>query len=474
MKNKKLQIVLGLMMALVMCQSSVYSQLIPVGWKKLCLEENVTSVMYIKNHQNILWVKASYGSSLCGINNDTDELVWESKSTQKYKIGYGLYSYGDKLMYSSNANTMDAKGKITIASYIFWLNTSQGMTLDSLKLSYDAIYLSDSPGKSGNLALIRMTNDSKYSAVLVDVSTGAVKYELFKEDAKTGEIPNAIQVDENEKYIAMGTANGKKGFFLYDFSTGKQLMNLTSEGDIHSLEFSSDSKFCFYVQKKKLNVVNLSSLKLEKQIQLPFDGIHVTIHSDNENMVITGFGTKIPVMFLNWKTEKIEKSDLTTAGGKSDFNEQGDLYVCNSSGAVQCFVNKDKLPYLAKFTFSSLDKDVETIKEPVSPNKEMVFGVGSRAMIYYAGDKKYYSGTIYEITSDGFKVVYDDASRASVKKNEVKALPEIKKGSSVQCFRSDKKFYWATVVDIQSHIVQVKYSNNTTEWVPMKDIMLVE
>jgi hypothetical protein len=158
-----MKVVLFLLTWLLIGHNIVHSQLKPINWQKLCVEGDVSSIMHMKFHQKTLIVKIANRSVICGLDSKTNEVLWTYNFSHKNAPGYGLYSYGENLIYSSNANTMDEKDKVTIASYIFQFNPTTQKKVDSIKLSYDAIYLSDSPGKSGNLALIRMTNDNKYS-----------------------------------------------------------------------------------------------------------------------------------------------------------------------------------------------------------------------------------------------------------------------------------------------------------------------
>jgi hypothetical protein len=453
------------------------AQLEPIGWEKLCLGDGVNSVMDMKYKNNLLFVKLDYGKELVALNTETNEIEWGMKYPKMYYVGYGLHSYGENIMFYSSDNKMDSKNKVIQLTWIMTLNSKDGSKLDSVKCNFSIVSLTDSPGKSGIIGMIKMGSDNKYSATIFNKNKAEIKYDLLTENSKIGGNPNTIRIDPSEKYAAVGTANGKQGFYLFDLSSGKKLINLTGEGDIQNIEFSSDSKFCFYVQKKKLVVVNLETLKLEKQLDLPVNSVFVSLHSDNENIAITGFGTKAQVVFLNWKTGKIVKSDLATAGGKSEFNDKGELYVCQATNALDCKVSKTDLPYLAKFTFKNStvsNNSSSTYIASTTLSSTSTFKAGSRAFIYYSGDKRYYSGTIYEETTTGYAVVYDDASRASVLKNEVKALPELMVGQKIQAFRSDLKYYNATITEIKVNLIKVKFSNTSEEWIPLRNIMQVE
>jgi len=96
-----------------------------------------------------------------------------------------------------------------------------------------------------------------------------------------------------------------------------------------------------------------------------------------------------------------------------------------------------------------------------------------RAYIYYSGDGKYYSGVITELTADGYNLIYDDCSRATVKKAQVKMLPALKLGDKVQVRRLDNKFYNCTIKTMVGDAVQVEYSTGV-EWVSIRMVMQVE
>ncbi|MBK9591741.1 MAG: hypothetical protein IPO32_09630 [Crocinitomicaceae bacterium] len=190
--------------------------------------------------------------------------------------------------------------------------------------------------------------DDKFKSVLVDKKTGEIGFTLFSEVSGSYDIPNAIQVDAADRFVAVGCANGNKGFFLYDFKTGKQLLNLAGSGDIQNIAFTSDSKFCMYVQNKKLKIVNLVTLKLEKEIATENDAAHVAIHSDNENIVLSGFSVNVPLKLMNWKTgASTTVSALSVRGGVPVFTKEGYLYLPLQMG-VQCKVAKTNYLILQK------------------------------------------------------------------------------------------------------------------------------
>lgn len=457
-------------LVLIFTSSALYSQLSPVKTEKICVDEDENSVLNIAVQENIIILKTATGQKLSGFDLNTNEVVWTRNYPKQYYVGYGIYKYGNNIMFSSNDNKYDSKGKVTTASWIFTLDPSTGNKIDSVKLNFDAVYLSDSPGKSGVLGVIRMGSDNKYYSSLISKSNGKVYYELFKEDSKTGSIPNCIAIDQNEKFAAVGTANGKSGFFLYDFSSGKQLLNLPGAEDIHSIVFSSDGQYCFYIQNKLLNIVNTSSLKLEKQISITGDLFFTAIHNDDENLALTGFGNGAPVTFVNWKTGKMSATTINTTGMNCYFTSSGDFIAHNMKYAFSCKLDKTGKPYLVRFSFTNS-------AESTSGNASTTTGFeqGGRAFILYAVDKKYYSGTITEISGSVFKVIYDDGTPASVKESDLKKLPALANGMKVQCRASDKKFYWGTIAEIKGEALKINFSDGKTSgWFTKRDVMQVE
>lgn len=461
--------------ALTLC-AHLFGQLQYTSFEKICLEEETTSLLNIKYIDDMILAKTDYPGSIIAIDAKTGQQLW----SKPHKIGYGIHSYGADIIVSKNVNTYDdATKKVTKREWLYTLDPKTGLMKDSVLLKFSVVYLASSSGLTKNVPMIIHSPDDKFKSVLVDKKTGEIAFTLFSEVSGSYDIPNAIQVDPADRFVAVGCANGSKGFFLYDFKTGKQLLNLAGSGDIQNIAFTSDSKFCMYVQNKKLKIVNLVTLKLDKEIATGNDAAHVAIHSDNENIVLSGFSVNVPLKLMNWKTgASTTVSALSVRGGVPVFTKEGYLYLPLQMG-VQCKVAKDKLPYLAKVSFEnsvgatsiSVNSTATSVTTPSSnPNS---FKVGSRAYIYYSGDGKYYSGVISEITTSGYAVIYDDCSRATVKTNQVKVLPALKVGDKIQARRADGKFYHGVVKEISGDVVKVEYSGGS-EWVSLRDIMQVE
>jgi hypothetical protein len=462
--------------ALTFSAPSLFGQLQYSTFEKICLEEETTSLLHLKYIDDMILAKTDYPGSIIAIDAKTGNQLW----SKPHKVGYGIHSYGTDVIVSKNVNTYDeAAKKVTKREWLYTMDPRTGVMKDSILLKFSVVYLASSSGLTKHIPMIIQSPDDKFKSVLVDKKTGEIGFTLFSEVTGSNDIPNAIQVDPADRFAAVGCANGSKGFFLYDFKTGKQLLNLAGSGDIHNIAFTSDSKFCMYVQNKKLRIVNLVTLKLEKEIATENDAAHVAIHSDNENIVLSGYSVNVPLKLMNWKTgASTTVSALSVRGGVPVFTKEGYLYMPLQMG-VQCKVAKDKLPYLAKVIFensvggtsTSVNSTTTSVTTPSSnPNS---FNVGSRAYIYYSGDGKYYSGVISEITSNGYAVIYDDCSRATVKTNQVKILPVLKVGDKIQARRVDGKFYHGVIKEISGDAVKVEYSSGS-EWVSMRDIMQVE
>jgi hypothetical protein len=440
--------------------------------EKLCVDGDVSKLLYIDYVENVIVANLQHPSALVGINATTGKQIW----SKPWKAGYGVKTFGKQIIFTKNVNAYDDKtNKVVMGEWLYTLDPLTGNLKDSVLLKFSVVTPSRSGGLTENFAAVIQAPDNTFKSVIANKKTGAIVYTLFSETGS--DIPNAIQVDKTDQYVAVGCANGTKGFFLYDFRTGKQLLNVAGAGDIHCIEFTSDSKYCLYYQAKKLKVINLTTLKLEKEIAVSSDSPNLAIHPNNEDVVLCGYSTAVPILFLNWKTGLSKTSTENTKGGIPVFSPEGFLFMPLTNG-VQCFVNKDKLPYLAKLSFEnsshSTTENSAITTTPIAVNgSTSSFGVGSRAYIFYSGDGKYYSGVITEITADGFNVVYDDASRATVKKSDVKILPALKVGDKVQVRRSDAKFYNCTIKAITGDAVQVEYSTGT-EWVSIRSIMQVD
>ncbi|MBC7865075.1 MAG: hypothetical protein IAF38_19025, partial [Bacteroidia bacterium] len=435
---------------------SASAQLNPAAIEKICIEGDVSNLLHIKYIDNMLLAKVDYPVSLAGLDAITGRQIW----SKPYKTEYGIHTYGNDVIISKNVNTFDDKTKKTTKrEWLYTLNAKTGAMKDSVLLKFAVVYLSSSKGLTENTAMIIQSAEDKFKSVIVNKKTGLIAFTLFAEAAGAYDIPLAIQVDPADKYVAIGCANGAKGFFLYDFKTGKQLMNLAGKGDITNIVFTSDSKYCTYIQAKKLKIINVSTLKPEKEIATENAAAHVTIHSDNENVVLSGYSVNVPLKFINWKTGASSVSAINVRGGVPVFTNEGNLYL-PLQGGVQCAVAKDKLPYLAKVTFTNSTQtstnSTTTTSSANTNSASGTFKAGSRAYILYTGDNKYYSGVISEVTSSGFSVIYDDCTRATVNTNQVKALPPIKISNIVQARRPDKKFYNCVVKDVSGELVKVE------------------
>lgn len=451
-----------------------FAQLSPQKTQKICLDQDVSGVGNIAVKNDILVSKVNLGQELIGYDLTNEKILWSKKYHKQYYVGYGIYQYGDYLMFANSTTTYDTKGKPSYACYIFMIDAKTGDKKDSVKWNFDVMYLSDSPAKSGLIGAIRQTNKSLFAASLINQKTGSIKYDLFTEDSKSGSMPNCIAADANEKWIGVGTANGNSGFILYDFETGKQVFSSPGKGDIHNCVFSSDGKFVFYIQNKKLTVVNSYTLKIEKQISVAENLSFVSIYKDDENLALTGFGDGAYITFINWKTEKTFVSSVNTTGMNCCFSSEGDFIAHSLKNALSCKLDNESKPYLVRFIM-----DKKTVAVPVSSDLGTFsvdgFSQGDRAFIRYAGDKKFYSGTITEISGTVYKVFYDDGTVANVKKEDLKVLPAFSVGLKVQCRASDKKYYWGTISEIKGDAFFIKFSDNKTAgWFPKGEIMMVE
>lgn len=454
--------------------SGAFAQLTAQKTQKICLDQDISNVGNIAVKNDILVCKINLGQELVGYDLKSEKIVWTKKYPKQYYVGYGIYQFGDYLMFANSTTTYDAKGKPSYACRIFLIDEKTGEKKDSVKWNFDVMYLSDSPGKSGLVGAIRQNTNSLFTASLITQKTGVVKYDLITEDSKTGSMPNCISTDANEKWIAVGTANGSGGFILYHFETGKQAVSFPGKGDIHNCVFSSDGKFVFFIQNKKLTVFNTSTLKTEKQIAVADNLSFVAVNKDDENLALTGFGNGAAVTFINWKTEKSTVSTINTTGMNCYFTNDGDFIAHSLKNALSCKLDKEAKPYLVRFLMNQKSTSVDnSVNSESSAINE--FSQGDRAFIRYAGDKKFYSGTITEISGTVYKVFYDDGSVSSVKKEDLKALPLLSTGLKVQCRASDKKYYWGTISEIKGNAVFIKFSDNKTSgWFPVSEIMMVE
>ncbi|MBK6952633.1 MAG: hypothetical protein IPH24_11450 [Crocinitomicaceae bacterium] len=307
-----------------------FAQPQPTKLTKLCIDGDVSSLMNIRYLNGKLFAQATNRLVVL------DPITGNQLQAVRAEMGFGLFQYGNKIMYSnSRVNYNEKDEPVSREGWVYWVNTENIAQRDSIKFPYSIVTMASSATESSTLALINQKGGINFRAVIVDKVTGAEKFVLFTEVFGTGAVlPHSIEVDPGDKYVALGTANGNKGFYLYDKATGKQLLNLPGVGDIHNIVFSSDSKYCFYVQKGTLKVVNVTSLKLEKEIAIAEELTWVAIHPQNEIIAITGFGYSGALTTVNWKTGNQYVSKIFTRGGASHYSSEGNLFIPFRRNAV--------------------------------------------------------------------------------------------------------------------------------------------
>jgi len=98
-----------------------------------------------------------------------------------------------------------------MGEWLYTLDPLTGNLKDSILLKFSVVTPCRSAGLTNNVAMVIQATDNTFKSVIVNKKTGLIVYTLFAESGT--DIPNSIQVDKIDKYVAVGCANGNKGFF---------------------------------------------------------------------------------------------------------------------------------------------------------------------------------------------------------------------------------------------------------------------
>lgn len=465
--KKKILVVLGFA-TLVTC---VNAQYVEPTIKKLCINGHVSSLVYIHYQNNTVIAKIDQGNSYAGLSAITGEQIYLHKLPHGKNIGFGFCAFGQSAMFSCLNNTYNDKTKRTIFNEtIYFIDPVTGIKSDTLNVPYNIAAYCSMNGITQNLCYIVQESNGKMSAVVADRVTGSIRHRLFTQVKEAGfeVVPNTLAVDSKEKFVAVGTANGSKGFYLFDLRKGKLLWNNKGRGDIFSIVFSSDGQRCFYIQQKKLYTINLSSLTVEKTISLPNEGIYMAFHPNGKTIAVTGFGTPTELCLVHTDLNTVQKTSFRSRGGAPYYSNEGQLFVPSQQG-VQCFVDPVKLPYLAMIAFD----DTTDHNNALERKSGTYFFKGDRIFALYSGDGKYYSATVIEAASGKLQVLFDDGYEETIEQSKAKELRPLKVGEYTYVKNADGKFYSARIISISGNLIELEYANGIHEKVHLSTIMQV-